>query len=45
MLEAFKEYLDQMFYQGYADQFEDDNPMEFYSQYREFRLNHGGLPL
>ncbi|SDD66594.1 hypothetical protein [Pedobacter soli] len=45
MLEAFKEFLDKMYYEGYANEFEDDNPTAFYSQYREFKINHGGLPL
>lgn len=44
MLDAFKEFLDKMFWEGYAEHFEDDNPTAFYSQYRDFKTNHG-LPL
>jgi len=44
MLEAFKEFLDNMYWEGYADEFEEDNPKAFYSQYREFKQNHE-LPL
>jgi len=45
MLEAFKEFLDKIHFEGYAEEFENDNPTAFYSQYREFRNNHGGLPI
>lgn len=44
MMEAFREFLDGMFWEGYAEEFENDNPQAFYSQYREFRINHS-LPL
>ncbi len=45
MLAAFKEQLDKMFWEGYAEEFENDNPTAFYSQCREFKDNHGGLPI
>lgn len=45
MLAAFKEFLDAMFWDGYSEEFEDENPTAFYSQYREFKDNHGGLPI
>ncbi len=44
MLDAFIEFLDKMYYEGYAAQFEDDNPTAFYNQFREFKDNHG-LPI
>lgn len=44
MLDAFKEYLDKMFWEGYADELEEDNPNAFYSQFREFKTNHS-LPI
>jgi hypothetical protein len=44
VLEAFKEFLNNMYWEGYADEFEDDNPTAFYSQLKEFKLNHQ-LPL
>jgi hypothetical protein len=44
MLDAFKEYLDKMFWEGYGDEFENDNPTAFYSQFREFKLNNN-LPM
>ena len=45
MLDAFIEFLDKMFWEGYAEEFESDNPTAFYNQFREFKTNHGGLPL
>ena len=44
MLEAFKEYLDGMYWEGYAEDMENDNPTLFYSQYRDFRTNYS-LPI
>ncbi|WP_262497713.1 hypothetical protein [Pedobacter ginsengisoli] len=44
MLDAFVEFLDKMYWEGYAEEFERDNPTAFYNQFREFRNNHG-LPL
>ena len=40
MLDAFKEFLDKIYWEGYADEFETDNPTAFYSQFREFKINH-----
>lgn len=45
MLAEFIVFLDKMFWSGYAAQFEDENPVAFYSQYWEFKENEGGLPL
>ena len=44
MLDAFIEFLDKLYWEGYAAEFENDNPGAFYSQYKEFKINHG-LPL
>lgn len=44
MLDAFIEFLDNMYWEGYAEAFENDNPTAFYSQFREFKNNHS-LPL
>jgi len=44
MLAAFIEFLDGMFWEGYAEDFENDNPTAFYGQYKEFKINHS-LPI
>lgn len=44
MLEAFMEFLDGMYWEGYAEELEDENPSAFYSQFREFKTNHA-LPI
>lgn len=36
MLDAFIEYLDQIYYQGYGEQFQEDNPDCFYQQFAQF---------
>jgi len=40
MKEAFIEWLDQMYWQGYAEQLEEDNPMAFQKQLNEFKRIH-----
>jgi len=45
MLDAFIKFLDKKFWEGYAAEFEAENPAAFYSQYKEFKDNHGGLPI
>ena len=40
MLEAFIEWLDQIYWKGYAQDFQQDNPDAFYSQLAEFTENH-----
>lgn len=37
MEEVFAEYLDQLFYKGYAEKFKDDNPDAYESQLTEFK--------
>lgn len=36
MLDAFIEYLDSIYYQGYGRQFQEDNPDCFYQQFAQF---------
>lgn len=43
MEEVFAEYLDQLFYQGYAEKFKDDNPNAYESQLSEF-MNLYSIP-
>jgi len=40
MKEAFIEWLDQMYWKGYTEQFEDDNPISFQKQLNEFKHIH-----
>ena len=40
MLDAFKEFLDKIYWEGYAEEFETDHPTAFYCQFREFKINH-----
>lgn len=40
MLAAFMEFLDGMYWEGYAEEFENNNPTAFYNQYREFKTNY-----
>jgi len=35
MEQAFIEYLDQIYYEGYGEQFREDNPDTFYRQLAE----------
>jgi hypothetical protein len=44
MLDAFKEFLDKLYWEGYAEEFENDNPNAFYNQFKEFKTNQG-LPI
>lgn len=44
MLDAFKEFLDKMYWEGYADEFQEDNPTAFYKQFSEFKDNKGFKP-
>ena len=44
MLDAFIEFLDKIYWEGYAEEFEEDNPKAFYSQFMEFKTNHS-LPI
>lgn len=41
MLDAFKEFLDHMYWTGYAEEFQEDNPVAFYNQFRKFKDNQG----
>lgn len=43
MLNAFKEFLDGMYWEGYAEELEDKNPSAFYNQFGEFKTNHAKL--
>ncbi len=40
MLDAFKAFLDQIYYDGYALEFEEENSKEFYRQFGKFKANH-----
>jgi hypothetical protein len=40
MLEAFKDWLDQIYWSGYAQAFLEDNPDAFYRQLEEFTEQH-----
>ncbi|SDE65343.1 hypothetical protein SAMN05216464_108104 [Mucilaginibacter pineti] len=36
MLDAFIEYLNGIYYEGYAENFKEDNPDTFYQQFVQF---------
>lgn len=40
MYEAFIEYLDQLYYDGYGVEFEEENPKAFYQQLDRFKKQH-----
>jgi len=40
MLDAFRDFLDQIYYDGYAVEFEEENPTAFYQQLEKFKANH-----
>lgn len=40
MEEVFIEFLDQMYWEGYGEQFKDDNPIDFNKQLRQFKKQH-----
>lgn len=40
MLEAFIEFLDQLYWQGYGVEFEEENPKAFYRQLDKFKKQH-----
>jgi hypothetical protein len=40
MLDAFRDFLDQIYYEGYAIEFEEENPTVFYQQLEKFKANH-----
>ena len=37
---VFIEFLDQMYWEGYGEQFKIDNPTHFYKQLRAFKKQH-----
>lgn len=37
---VFIEFLDQMYWEGYGEQFKEDNPTHFNRQLREFKKQH-----
>ncbi|MGN7204428.1 hypothetical protein ACTHQF_09155 [Pedobacter sp. SAFR-022] len=41
MEQAFLEHLDQLYFEGYGEQFREDNPESFYRQLAEFSEIHG----
>ncbi len=37
---VFIEFLDQMYWEGYGEQFKEDNPAHFNKQLRQFKKQH-----
>ena len=40
MYEAFTEWLDQIYWEGYAERLATENPQDYNTQYNEFFNNH-----
>lgn len=40
MYEAFTEWLDQIYWEGYAEMLAIENPQDYKAQYNEFSNNH-----